>query len=100
MAQRKLDPNMEAEMVAAYESWDTRVDGSVDELAARWGVTRQSLYRVLHKHGVPLHTRTPTVPLGPATASLNDELALSIGKAVLARLEELEAENAQLRRER
>lgn len=97
MSQRKLNADMEREIVDAYREWDPRTS-SADTLAAQFGVTRQSLYRVLRKHGVALKSHERPMAAGGAGPSAGTlDLERSVGSAVLDRLRLLEEENADLR---
>lgn len=86
---RKLTQSDEEAIVAAYQAWDPATC-SAEELAQRHGVSRQTMYRVLRKHSIALKaTAGAAVPVGPDPAV----------QALLARIEQLVLENAELKRQ-
>ncbi len=85
---RKLTKHDEDVLVAAYQAWDP-AECSAEELARQHDVSRQTMYRVLRRNGVALKATTDAAvqPGGdPAVRSL------------VARIEELALENAELKR--
>jgi transposase-like protein len=86
----RLDRDTELAIVAEYRDWDPATCSSED-LARRFGTSRQTMYRVLRKHGVVLrqaeHLAVPPAPQAESTVQV-----------LLARVEELVRENAELRR--
>lgn len=54
---RKLDPDRERAIIDAYQAWD--MSTTAEQLAFSLGISRQTLYDVIHRNGIPLKGRAP-----------------------------------------
>jgi predicted DNA-binding transcriptional regulator YafY len=93
MASKLTRADREA-LVSAYRDWDPGVESST-ALAARFGVSRQTLYRVLGEAGVPLRAQERPVRVVPPAGSVPGDRVLA--EALLDRLRALELEVLELR---
>lgn len=84
MPTRKLTSGDEETLIAAYEGWDPTVDTrSAEDIAKGFDVTRQTMYRVLRKHNVPLKAAAssgyedrPLVTMGAELDRQRDEMRM------------------------
>ena len=106
MVRRLTDEDRDG-IVAAYESWDQDAE-SVNELAERLGVSKQTLYSVLDSRGVPRKYRATPAPtaffgkrvLAQPLDSLDDNSLLLFrhyADELVSRVQELENENRLLK---
>jgi len=63
---RKLSPDDELELARAYEEWDPNGEVDLGDIAKEYGVSRQTVYSVIRKHGIqPKSHREGAVPFDP-----------------------------------
>jgi len=99
---RRLQKEREDDVVAAYEEWDGTEP--VDRFAARLGISKQTLYNLLRRRGVPTKTEQQIAARGgfarPAVGSGDDiyeRMARQALQAILDENESLRAQNEALR---
>src|SRR5947199_3854298 len=99
---RRLQKEREDEVVAAYEAWDGTEP--VDRFAARLGISKQTLYNLLRRRGVPTKTEQQIAARGgfarPAAGSRDDiyeRMARQALQSILDENERLRGENEELR---
>jgi hypothetical protein len=66
MAKSKMDQHGWDELIAAYQCWDPTDPngGSVNDLVAEHGVSKQALYYQLQRRGIPLRNNNGrTIPV-------------------------------------
>lgn len=100
---RRLQKDREDEVVAAYEAWDGTEP--VDRFAARLGISKQTLYNLLRRRGVPTKTEQQSAARGgfarPAAGSgddIYDRMARQALQTILDENERLRRENDEFRR--
>ncbi len=72
----KLTPEQWTAVIAAYNEWDPEHPGcgTVSDLAAGWGISKQSMYAELRKRGIPLKRTAGVAHMAQhRTDSDNDE---------------------------
>lgn len=99
MPTRKLTDDDELALIEAYRHWEpSEHTESADDVAARFDVTRQTLYRVLRKHREPLKASVP----GAGSPNILWGIELDRQRDELAQLREdlhqLRKEQAEYRR--
>lgn len=52
MAGKRLDPEVEQNIITTYKRWDFATDGTMSDMADSLGVSRQTIYRVLERNDV------------------------------------------------
>lgn len=105
---RKLTPQTESEMLAAYEAYKADPASTTpDEIAGSFGVSRETLFRKVREAGMSTlsQDRAPRAPRPPL---IQDEMATEMARQALSvmleelvgarmRIRELEAEVVDLR---
>lgn len=94
---RRLQKEREDEVVAAYEQWDGTEP--VDRFAARLGISKQTLYNLLRRRGVPTKTEQQIAArtgFGRPSAGSGDDIYERMARQALQSILD---ENEQLRRE-
>jgi transposase-like protein len=87
-------------LIDAYKAWSPESGVSVDELAARHGVTKSAMYAMLRRENVPLHTgRGNSVAGVRGQEPLMAEMGRIALEVILEQRDELRAEVARLRAE-
>jgi len=98
MPKRKITPELWAEILDAYESWDTSASdsGTIDNLLEPFGISKQAFYTELRRRGLSTKTLVST----PASAPPSDVAAALLEALVDARIEirRLQAELERLQR--
>jgi hypothetical protein len=99
---RRLQKEREDDVVAAYEEWDGTEP--VDRFAARLGISKQTLYNLLRRRGVPTKTEQQIAARGgfarPAVGSGDDiyeRMARQALQAIIDENESLRSQNEALR---
>lgn len=86
----------EAEIIRAYAAWDP-LNCSAEELARQVGISKQSLYSVLHRNGVVLKTGRAPTTVDIVPDDILDRMAQQALRFLLDELVGLRAENERLR---
>lgn len=88
---RRLSAQQERKIVDAYAAWDPGAV-SMEELLARVGVSRQTVYTVLRRHGIDLKSgRSHTGPSVSALVAEHQATLEGLDRALSAVLDRLEA---------
>ena len=99
---RRLQKEREDEVVAAYVQWDGTEP--VDRFAARLGISKQTLYNLLRRRGVPTKTEQQIAArtgFGRHAAGSGDDIYERMARRALQSIldenEQLRQENQELR---
>lgn len=92
----RISKDLGAEIIAAYKAWDGEI--GVEAFAKSYGITKQSLYGLLRREGVPTKTEEAFTKDGAGISTTGEVADWLIDKVAEQALRTILAENRTVHR--